>query len=45
MGDAYKIWSKNLKGKGQFRDVNMAVMIVLRWIITCFDLRLNDNSL
>jgi len=31
------------RGKCLFRDVIMAGMIVLRWILTCFDLRINDR--
>jgi hypothetical protein len=34
MGDAYKIYSEIFKGRGQFRDVSMDGMIILKWILT-----------
>jgi len=39
---------KNLESlirRCQFRDITYAGMMLLGWIITSFDLRLNDNSL
>jgi len=34
MRDGYKILSECLWGRGKIRDVGMAGMIILRWIIT-----------
>jgi len=36
---------KILKGRFQIRDISLAGMIVLRRILTCFDIKLNDYSL